>query len=220
MPDNPITNFSDNDGWHDDWCDGVIQAQVSFTGGPSMTADNGWVAACGPHYAPDIVPFVSLYDVLTDVAIDAGWVAAPKPPLSFRKYIYPFFRRLALMDWVAAAQNLSAGWLGVGSFGDPAFVARLADPSPANKPFRERIFALFRNPDSNDLQQYKLPYMLGDGINYAELPVRWYASPNNNTPSCACGRTATSPTTLAPTPRRRTRSPISTRCPWPNSPTR
>jgi hypothetical protein len=174
VPDNPITNFSDNDGWHDDWCDGVIQAQVSFTGGPSMTADNGWVATCGPHYAPDIVPFVSLYDVLTDVAIDAGWVAAPKPPLSFRKYIYPFFRRLALMDWVAAAQNLSAGWLGVGSFGDPAFVARLADPSPANKPFRERIFALFRNPDSNDLQQYKLPYMLGDGINYADSPVRWY----------------------------------------------
>jgi hypothetical protein len=174
VDDNPITNFSDNDGWQDDWCDGVVQAKVTLNGGAAMTADNGWVASCGPHFAPEIYPFVSLYEVLTDVAIDANWIAAPTAPLSFRKYIYPFFRRLALMDWVAAAQNLSAGWIGVGSFGDPAFMACLADPRPENKPFREQIFALFRDPNSNELQQFKLPYMLGDGINYSDSPVRWY----------------------------------------------
>jgi hypothetical protein len=177
VPDNPITNFSDNDGWHDDWCDGVVQAQVSFPGGPAMTAENAWVAACGPDFAPEIPPFISLYDVMTDVAIESGWAFPPPPPLSYRKYIYPLFRALALMDWVAAAQNLSAGWIGVGSFGNPAFVARLADPSPANKPFRESIFALFRNPDSEQVQQYKLPYMLGDGINYSDSPVRWFRIP-------------------------------------------
>jgi L-Lysine epsilon oxidase N-terminal/L-lysine epsilon oxidase C-terminal domain len=176
VPNNPITNFSDNDGWQDDWCDGPVQARVSLNGGPVMTADNGWIASCGPDFAPEIHPFVTLYDVLTDVAIDAGWAKPPTPPLSFSKYIYPFFRALALMDWLAAAQNLSAGWIGV-DFGDPGFLARLADPSPANKAFRESIFALFRNPNSNAVQQDKLPYMLGDGINYADSPVRWFRIP-------------------------------------------
>ncbi len=176
VPNNPITNFSDNDGWQDDWCDGPVQARVSLNGGAVMTAENGWIASCGPDFAPDIHPFVTLYDVLTDVAIDAGWAKPPIPPLSFRKYIYPFFRALALMDWLAVAQNLSAGWIGI-DFGDPGFLARLADSSPGNKPFRESIFALFRDPNSDWVQQDKLPYMLGDGINYADSPVRWFRIP-------------------------------------------
>lgn len=176
-PDNPITNFSDNDGWHDDWCDGVVQARVSFDGGPLATAENGWVASCGPHFAPEIQPFVTLFDVLTDVAIEAGWMGAPDPPLSFRKYIYPLFRRLAMMEWVAAAHNLSTGWIGAGDFGNAAVMDRLSDPSPANKPFRDRILSLFRNPNSNEVQQQKLPYMLGDGINYSASPLRWLRVP-------------------------------------------
>jgi hypothetical protein len=30
VPDNPIDNFSDNDGWYDDWCDGYITAEVQL----------------------------------------------------------------------------------------------------------------------------------------------------------------------------------------------
>ena len=177
MPNNPISNFSDNDGWHDDWCDGVVQARVQFAGGPGMEADNGWVASCGPHYAPEIQPFVSLYDVLTNVAVEAGWSTGPTAPLSFRKDIYPFFRSLAQMEWVTTAHNLSVGWLGIGDFSDPALPARLADPGAANAEFRKKIFAQFRNPHSDDVQEYKLPYMLGDGINYADSPVRWLRIP-------------------------------------------
>lgn len=177
VPDNPISNFSDNDGWHDDWCDGFVQAKVSFASGGTMEAENGWVACCGPDFAPDIPPFVSLYDVLSDVNVEAGWERAPKAPLSFTKYIYPFFQRLALMDWVAAAANLQQGWLKVGDFGDPAYLARLANPGPDNKAFRREVFEKFRDPHSNDLQQDKLPYMLGDGINYSNSPLRWFRIP-------------------------------------------
>ena len=177
IANNPIANFADNDGWHDDWCDGSVQAKVQLAGGQEMIAENGWVACCGPHFAPDIQSLISLYDVMTDVVLDAGWAPAPASPLSFRKHVYPFFRRLALLAWVTSAQNLSAGWIGLGNFGDPALLARLADPGAANKPFRDQVLALLRDPNSSELQQYKLPYMLGDGVNYNDSPLRWLRIP-------------------------------------------
>ncbi|HZH17586.1 MAG TPA: CTQ-dependent glycine oxidase GoxA [Archangium sp.] len=177
LPDNPISNFSDNDGWHDDWCDGVVQAKVRLKDGTSMNVENGWVACCGPDFAPDIPPFISLYDVMSDVNIEAGWAQPPAVPLSFTKYIYPFFHRVALMEWVAAASNLQQGWIKLGDFSDPSFIASLANPSPENKTFRLSVLEKFRNPNSNDLQQYAIPYMLGDGINYDNSPVRWFRIP-------------------------------------------
>ena len=176
VPNNPISNFSDNDGWHDDWCDGVVQATVSLIGGPTMSADNAWIACCGPDFAPDIPPFVSLYDVISDVSVEAGWAAPPTKPLSFAKFIYPLFRRLTLMNWVAAAHTLQ--WNDMGNFTDPALIAKLSNPSPDNKAFRTRVFGFFRDPHSDDVQQYKLPYMLGDGINYSGSPVRWFRIPD------------------------------------------
>lgn len=179
VANNPISNFSDNDGWQDDWCDGVVQAKVTFAaGGETREAEHAWVACCGPDFAPDIAPFISLYDVLSDVNIAAGWAAPPKPPLSFRKDIYPFFYRLALMDWLASgAANLHERWIAVGNFADPAYVARLGDPSLGNAPFRRSVLDAFRNPNVDDQQQYKLPYMLGDGINYSGSPLRWFRIP-------------------------------------------
>ncbi|OYX84683.1 MAG: hypothetical protein B7Y84_16565, partial [Azorhizobium sp. 32-67-21] len=89
IPNNPITNFSDNDGWHDDWCDGPVDARVTFKDGTVVDAENAWVACCGPDFAPEIPPFISLYDVMRDTAIDGGWMAEPKAPYSFRRDIYP-----------------------------------------------------------------------------------------------------------------------------------
>ncbi len=114
---------------------------------------------------------------MNNVAMDAGWAEPPKPPLSFRKYIYPFFRRFALLNWVSGAHHLKAGWLAVGDFADAAMITRLSDPSPANAPFRKSILALLRDPNSEEVQQFKLPYMLGDGVNYADSPLRWFHIP-------------------------------------------
>lgn len=178
IPNNPITNFSDNDGWHDDWCDGVVRARVRLGDGREMEADNAWVASCGPSFAPDIPPFVSLYDVMMDVNVAAGWTKPPKRPYSLRRDIYPLFRRIAMMEWVAAAANLQRRWLDVGSFEDPSFIEKLRDASPGNKPFRLSIFERFRNPESNDQQSGKLPAMLGDGINFAGSPIKWLRIPH------------------------------------------
>jgi len=53
VADNPIDNFSDNDGWYDDWCDGYIDAEVTFAGQEPISAMHGWVACCGPNFAPE-----------------------------------------------------------------------------------------------------------------------------------------------------------------------
>ncbi|MFM9107442.1 MAG: CTQ-dependent glycine oxidase GoxA [Chloroflexota bacterium] len=180
VPNSPITNFSDNERWHDDWCDGPVRASVTFPGREALAADPAWVACCGPVYAPGRPPVVSLWVVLTGVAIDAGWIAPPPRPLSFREHIYPVFRALALMEWVSASARLAAGWTGnpaAGSFDDPAVLARLADPSPGNAAFRAGILALIRDPRDPAVQQFALPYMLGDGINYSDSPVRWLKMP-------------------------------------------
>jgi len=178
----PITSFADNDGWHDDWCDGPVQATVTLSGGAAMVADHAWVASVGPNFAPEIPPITTLHDVIANLNVEQGWAPAPTAPISFRRDVYPTFRRVALMQWVAANANLQQGWLDVGNFADPAYIARLRDPSPANRAFREQVLAQFRNPDNNAADAYKtealkIPFMLGDGVNYDGSPLQWFRFP-------------------------------------------
>lgn len=178
----PITSFADNDGWHDDWCDGPVRASVVLPDGRTLTADPAWVACVGPNFAPEIPPITSLYDVIADLNVGQGWSARPQLPLSFRQYIYPIFRSLALTEWVTAESHLRRGWLDVGDFSDPAYLDQLADPSAANAAFRRQVFSRFRNPLNKGPKAYlqeqnKLPYMLGDGVNYDGSPLQWFQFP-------------------------------------------
>lgn len=178
----PITSFADNDGWYDDWCDGPVGATVTLPDGRRLKAAHSWVASVGPNFAPDIPPITTLYDVVADLNVREGWTDVPALPLSFRKHIYPTFRRLGLAEWVASEANLRQGWLGIGDFTDPAYVAQLADPSPENAQFRSSIFQKFRNPENISDQAYKeerlkMPYMPGDGINYDGSPLQWFQFP-------------------------------------------
>lgn len=177
-----ITSFSDNDGWHDDWCDGPVQASVTFEDGTKMEADTAWIACIGPNFAPEIPPVTTLYDVISDMNVTEGWTPEVAPPISFRKHIYPIFHRLALMKWVSSAANLRQGWLDVGDFSDPAYLKKIADPSKKNLPFREVLFKKFRNPYNHSPTAYlderlKMPMMLGDGINYDGSPLQWFQFP-------------------------------------------
>ncbi len=179
----PITSFADNNGWHDDWCDGPVQATVRLEDGTLMEANTAWVACIGPNFAPEIPPVTTLYDVISNMNAEQGWTPIVQPPISFRKYIYPIFRRLGLMEWVSSAANLRQGWLGVGDFSDPAYIAKLADPSTENEAFRKDIFAKFRNPNNKSDTAYlterlKMPMMLGDGINYDGSPLQWFQFPH------------------------------------------
>lgn len=180
----PITSFADNDGWHDDWCDGPVKASVTLADGRTLEADPAWVASVGPDFAPGIPSISTLYDVVNDLNIRQGWTAPPSLPLSFREHIYPTFRRLALMEWVTTESQLQRGWLNIGDLADPAFMRRLADPSAAQAAFRREVFAKFRNPrnrsdDAYKTEANKIPYMMGDGINYDGSPLQWFQFPES-----------------------------------------
>lgn len=177
-----ITSFSDNDGWHDDWCDGPVTAEVTLADGRSLVAEPSWVACVGPNFAPEIPPITTLYDVIEDLNTREGWAAPPALPISFTQHIYPTLRRTALMAWVTEAADLRQGWLPIGDLSDPAYLAQLADPSDAARPLREQVFGLFRDPANTSAQAYieerlKIPYMLGDGINYDGSPLQWFQFP-------------------------------------------
>ena len=187
---NELTNFADNDGWFDDWSDGWVRAEVTLPDGTSLPVDPAWVACCGPNYSPDINTFITMYDVIRDVMVNGkkpGLLSIPKGRLSFREEIFPFIRRLAEMEWVSSAAFLQEGWLDVGTIGRKEYVRKLADPSEANKPFRQKVLSAFRSPDDYKrysspeeyarVQQKKVPYMLGSGVNYPYSPAHWFVMP-------------------------------------------
>lgn len=177
-----ISSFADNDGWHDDWCDGPVRAKVTLEDGRVLEAEHGWVASVGPNFAPEIPPISTLFDVIEDANVREGWSAAPALPLSFRKHIYPIFRRLALMEWVTSSAFMRRDWLDLGDFSDPAHLVRLADPGSENAAFRQSIFTKFRNPRDRSasayiVQQKRVPYMVGEGVNYDGSPLQWFQFP-------------------------------------------
>jgi hypothetical protein len=177
-----ITSFADNDGWYDDWCDGPVTASVTIKG-KVFKAESAWVACVGPNFAPEIPPITTLFDVISDLNHQKGWAQASTGPLSFRKHIYPTFRRTALMKWVTNAANQREGWLpGMVDLSDEQVIKRLADPSELNKSLRKSVLEFFRNPNKQGDEDYidqrlKIPYMVGDGINYDGSPLQWFQFP-------------------------------------------
>jgi len=177
-----ITSFADNNGWHDDWCDGPVSASVEIDGYDALEVEQAWVACVGPNFAPEIAPVSTLYDVIQDMNVKAGWVEPPEQ-VYFRRDIYPTFQRLGLMKWLTEAALLREGWLDVGDFTDPAYIAQLADPSPANRPLRMAVFEQIRNPYNTSDAAYleerlKMPYMMGHGVNYNGSPLQWFQMPH------------------------------------------
>ena len=180
----PITSFADNDGWHDDWCDGPVQATIkmkdeSFSG----QADPSWVACVGPNFAPEIAPISTMYDVIFDMNVKLGWQEAPEIP-SFTQHIYPTFQRLGLMQWLTDAANLREGWMKTFyDFSDPKLIDKLSRTGSSSEALRTSVFEQIRPPfdpakdKESDYfidQQLKVPYMLGDGINYDGSPYQWF----------------------------------------------
>jgi hypothetical protein len=86
------------------------------------------------------------------------------------------------MQWVSSAAATREGWINVGDFSDVEYIKMLAQlPSkktPKNNQLRDNAFKAFRDPNSAEMQQYGIPYMVGSGIDYQASPKRWYNMPD------------------------------------------
>lgn len=185
IPNNPIVHFTKNDAWYDDWCDGPVNATITFPNGQRMQALPAWVVSCGPDYAPDITPFTTMFDTIQNNLVKKyeNWDETalrkvlhppkkPKLPLSFTRDVYPLFYRMAQMEWVSSAAYLQAGWIDIPSFSDKAFIGQLARKDQTA--LRQKVFSAFRNPQLKDEQRFRLPFMLGGGVDFEGVNAHWF----------------------------------------------
>ncbi len=180
----PLPTYANNEGWFDDASDGPVTATVTVNG-KTFTADGAWVLCTPPDFAPRIRPVVTMYDLLTDMAVrflpvPSNSLYAPGGPLaripalkaaylqgtpddefpgfapSFADDIFPVLRAAYDFWWVTALVNRKHD-----SLLDPT----LNDPSPGALKARQGVFVYLRPPlgvNSNVTGPMTMPHQQGD----------------------------------------------------------
>lgn len=205
-PSDLNTDFADNSNWYDDICDGRVTARLTPKGGGDEIFIDGpeaaaWIASAPPDYAPQINPISSLYDLVTGAA--PGDV--PTDEESCLSMVLPLFFKFYQMQWVNLSDFLAPSFKEVidklihkNQFDYLYFKGdEQSESYMERKKIREAIFDLFRNPrydyinegiiPSKDVTSFdalgipplpsKLPYYVGDGVNYPGSPAQWFAIP-------------------------------------------
>ncbi len=148
-PSDP-NSFNNADDWYDDTSDGPVTATVSI-GGEAIPVEAAWVVVAPPNYAPDIVSWRTLYDLLVDTYIQCGWMQVPEK-LSFVDDILPILQRLSNLQWVNQGFATLYGKGRPMDFESDDFIAKLAtkpDPVTKSDPYaelRQVIYNSFRPP--------------------------------------------------------------------------
>ena len=178
IPADP-NSFNNANDWYDDISDGPVTASVSING-RVIPVDAAWVAVAPPDYAPNIVGWRTLYELLADVYVQCGWLPMPDQ-ISFMNDILPVLRRLSNLQWVNKGFATMYGKGCPMDFENAEFIARLAQtPDTVTKadPFaelRQVIFNCFRPADTAVNEPRTWPWIYGDAFgSFSE------AAPNNN----------------------------------------
>lgn len=164
-PDEPDT-FNNADDWFDDVGDGPVTATVSIAG-RAVPVEAAWAVVAPPNYAPDIIGWRTLHDLLVDVYVGCGWLPMPATT-SFAEDVHPQLVRLSNLQWVNKGFATMFGREGPMDFEDPAFLARLAagpDPHTGDDPFaelRRQILNAFRPHDTAVNEPRIWPWIYGD----------------------------------------------------------
>jgi len=149
LPQSPLKNFADNDGWCDDVADGPVRATVRLHGSAApIAADSAWVIVAPPDFAPPIENVVTLYDavynVMTRFAPRLG--VSDATPVSFTKDVYPILRRVSQLHWVS---KVAGGRHGEGMrLHFISHVPELSSNAPQDAGARDEIFQAFRKPQA------------------------------------------------------------------------
>lgn len=154
-----ITNYANNDGWHDDVSDGPVTAEVILNGQVNpIPVKPAWVICPPPDFAPPIDSVTTLYDVLFKVAVDKGFLTAPPKP-SFTNDIHPILQRVLALQPVN--QSVASGHFSFTS----------AFPPGGTQAARQAIFNRLRNPNNiNGPASANMP-LLWDDNNQGLLAV-------------------------------------------------
>jgi hypothetical protein len=177
-PADPDT-FNNADGWFDDVADGPVTAAVSIAG-REIPVEPSWVIVAPPNYAPDVVGWYTLYDLLVDLYVQRGWMPFPET-VSFTHHVLPALRRLSNLQWTNKGFASMFGKSSPLNFEEPELIAKLAyTPESATAPdlyaeLRQVIFNAFRPADPTINERRTWPWIYGDAFgSFSD------ASPRNN----------------------------------------
>ena len=160
--------FNNADGWYDDIADGPVDAKVTLDG-RDIPVEPSWVVVAPPNYAPDVIGWRTLHDLLVDTYIAAGMLSAPEGT-SFTHDVLPALRRLTNLQWVnqGFAQKFGAGT--ALDFDDPTLVRTLCTKAPPgaddlHAEMRRSLHQSFR-PQTTDKTSW--PWIYGDAFGTAD----------------------------------------------------
>lgn len=159
--------FINADGWYDDISDGPVTAEVNIEG-RGIPTEPAWMVTAPPNYGPDVIGVRTLYDLLLDLYIEAGWAVFPRR-ISFRDDVYPILHRLTNLQWVNRGFAVQFGRGGPNDFEDPEYLAKLSrDPAAGGfdiyKELRRQVLNSFRNPEGTDNNPLPWPWIYGDAM--------------------------------------------------------
>jgi hypothetical protein len=161
-------SFNNADDWYDDTSDGPVTAEVKI-GGQAIPVEGAWVVVAPPDYAPDVVGWRTMADLLTDLYVENGWL--PKPAVvRFHADVLPILQRLANLQWVNTGFASMFGHGRPMDFNDQGFIDRLAAPpdnSDNSDPYRELRHTLFNafRPLTSKVHEPRLwPWIYGDAF--------------------------------------------------------
>lgn len=159
--------FNNADGWYDDIADGPVSASVSIDG-REIPVESAWVAVAPPNYAPDVIGWRTLYELLIETYIAAGMMPVPKTT-SFTRDILPIFKRLSGLQWVNKGFADTHGKMSKHDFEDPKILQLLADHT---RPDNRLVgMELFRTSDKGSLLEKLWPMLYGDAYGtYEDTP--------------------------------------------------
>jgi hypothetical protein len=169
----PATDFANNDGWYDDVSDGPVTALIQIAG-RSIPVDPAWVIVGPPNYAPDLHGLRTMFDLLTDVYIQRGWLEFPAR-VSFARDILPILRRLIGLQWVNQGFAAQFGWGAPNDFLDPAYLRRLSSAGPDHAELRREIYNVFRKIDRDGMSPVPWPWVYGDAMAIPAVSVRQHS---------------------------------------------
>jgi hypothetical protein len=161
--------FANNEGWHDDVADGPVSATVRYQG-EDLPVDPAWVVVAPPNYAPQQKSVRTMWDLMRDLFVAEGSLAAPSKP-SFQEDIRPIFERLSRLQWVNAGFAAAFGWGGSTPFSQTEWMAKLASPAEATREWRLTLFNQFRQFKRDAWAASPWPWLYGDAMSIPPAPT-------------------------------------------------
>ncbi|MFN0204510.1 MAG: LodA/GoxA family CTQ-dependent oxidase [Bacteroidia bacterium] len=157
------TTFANNEKWHDDTSDGSVTATVEYNN-TTLDVLPAWVIVAPPNYAPQQKSVRTMWDLMRDVAIQAGMLSKPKQP-SFREDILPIFERMAGLQWVNAGFAAAFGFGGTFDLNSLEWIKKLADNSETYQAMRQVLANQFRVFERDSWAPSPYPWLYGDAMN-------------------------------------------------------